>query len=204
MTMGRRKGLSRVNIIILVALALLAVLSVLSYSIVTRVSLSLAHTSAATRAAATSLANVALTQSEIENALQTALPLQLKSTQNSCEISGPLECFQTSYTSSAGDLLTLLLARFSRPDGAVNFDIKMLAQEEQEGHAVPIEVPATVLNFRWLALGSTGGTPVYYGGTHENSIAAFITWGRTSAAISPDEAVQTFTRLFDAQIKKLG
>ena len=47
------------------------------------------------------------------------------------------------------------------------------------------------------------GNGLYYGGANEDDIAVFITWGRTSIAISQDEAIQVFSRLLDAQIKKI-
>lgn len=203
MTMGRRQGISRVQIIVLVALAALALVCVFSYVVIARVPIPFLHAETATNTPPPTLANVALSESEIEDALQSPVPLTLKSSQKSCDIEKSLECFQADYTSSVGDLFNLSLSRFSSTDGAVNFGIAMKVQQEQEGGATEMDIPTVLGNFRWLDVDATGGTPVYHGGANANSISVFLTWGRTSVPISGNEAVQAFSRLLDAQIAKI-
>jgi hypothetical protein len=203
MTMGRRQGLSRVQLLALVLFAALAVFCLLAYTEIARISVPFLHNPVPTQAGLRPLADLALSGSEIANAVQTAEPLTLKSSQDSCDAPASVECFETTYTSDAGDLFIQLLARFSNADRAVNFGIGMKVQQEQEQHAVEIPIPTTLENFRWLDVGSTGGTPVYYGGANEQNIGVFVTWGRSSAAISQDEALAAFSRLLDAQIMKI-
>jgi hypothetical protein len=201
--MGRSTGPSRVHVLALIALLVLAIACVVAYVIVARIPVPFFSNTAQTNAAPRPLADLALTKSEIEHALQASEPLTFKYAQVSCGVQTALECFEASYTASSGGLLTLLLAGFSSPEGAVDFGIATRVQQEQEQHASEISIPTTAANFSWLDAGLMAGKPVYYGGANEKSIAVFLTWGPASVSISQDQVVQTYSRLLEAQIRKI-
>lgn len=149
------------------------------------------------------LSDLALNKSEIEFAIQNIAPLTVNPPQDSCNIPTSLQCYETGYTSSEGDVLILVLARFSSPSEASNFGTGVKVQKEQIEHATDLNLPTTAGNYRWLDSGFISGAPMYYGGANENNVAILIEWGRTSVFVSQDEAIQTFSRLLDAQLNKL-
>jgi hypothetical protein len=203
MTMGRKKGLSAVHILVLVALVVVALICLFSYSTVARLALPFMHAPAAANRTPPTLPTLALTEAEISRALQTAEPLTLKSSRNSCDIPNSVDCAETTYASEAGDRLMLTLARFPSADAAINFGLAMKFEQEEQQHATAMDIPTTLENFRWLEAAPRAGTDVYYGGANEHSTAMFMTWEPTSVVVPQDEAVRAFSRLLDAQLAKI-
>ena len=203
MTMGRKKGLSAVHIFVLVALVVVALICLFSYTTVARLALPFMHTPVAANRTPPRLPALALTEVEIGRALQTAEPLTLKSSRNSCDIAKSVDCAETTYASSVGDRFTLMLARFPSPEAAINFGLAMKFEQEEQQHATAMDIPTTLENFRWLEAAPHAGTDVYYGGANEHSTAIFMTWEPTSVVVPQDEAVRAFSRLLDAQLAKI-
>jgi hypothetical protein len=147
------------------------------------------------------LHDLILNKAEIETALQVNVPLQPVSS-SICENSGNRECASEGFFYNEGDMFVLTLERLSSHDEAIKYGIFTQDYWETDLHAIHVDIPTTVGNYRWLML-SFLGEPVYYGGASEGVVAIQMIWSRSPVLISDEEAVQTFSRLLDIQISKI-
>jgi len=151
-----------------------------------------------------SLPRLALTEAELEFGLQAPTPLQAVTFQNRCDSLEALDCFNAHYLTTDGDMFVLLLGSFSNREEAVDFGTEQRAQLATEKQVEKIYLPETETNHLWLMVGSIGGAPIYYGGAVEDEVAIYMIWSRSSTSISEDEAIDVFSRLFEAQIRKIS
>jgi hypothetical protein len=200
--MGRKSRFTTLHVIVLAALALVAIVSVVTYMDLSRGSLRLRGSANPAQPAHRPLVELALAAPEIQDALGLSDSLVIASSTRLCEVPQSIECFQANYVSAAGDQVTLLLARLTSLDDAVDFGLRMKYQLDQEETATEILVRATPENFRWLDKIDVAGNPSYGGGANQGSIAIYVKW-QPASAVSDDDAALMFSSLLDVQLKKI-
>jgi hypothetical protein len=201
--MGRKGGFTTLHVVVLAALVLVAVASVLTYANLAHVSLRFGRRATPQPAARRPLVELALAAPQIQEALGVSNSLVLESSTRLCEVPQSIECFQANYRSAAGDHVTLLLARFTSLDDAVDFGLRMKYQMDQQETGTEILVRATPENFRWLDRTEETGKPAYHGGANQGSIAMYVAW-QPIGALSDDDAALMFSNLLDEQLKMIG